>query len=79
MLLEEAAHLRERKGFLTKENSSGQVNLMGWPIQQSNQRRQEAPSTTETEAIPLNLSTNFRTSFHQKDPFLTWLGSLPFP
>jgi hypothetical protein len=67
--LTELAILREILGFLTKENSSGNSNFRGCPYQQSSQRRHEAPSATETEAMPLNLSRSFRISFHQKEPF----------
>jgi len=70
-VLTEAALLRNILGFLTKEYSSGKVNFSGCPCQQSSQRKQEAPSATDTEAMPLYLSKSFKISLHQKEPFLT--------
>jgi hypothetical protein len=62
--------------LLAKEYSSGYSSLSSYPFQQSSQRRQVDPSNTVTEANLLNLSSNFKMSFHQKDPFFVWLGSL---
>jgi hypothetical protein len=64
-------------GFLVKEYSSGYFNLGILPNHKSSQKRHDFPFRILTEAIPLNFSSNFNTSLHQKEPFLIWLGSFP--
>jgi hypothetical protein len=55
--------------FFAKEYSLGYSCCSRWSFQISFQNRTVVPSATLHLAIPLNQSTNFSTSLHQKDPF----------